>query len=272
MLSIGEFARHGGVSVRMLRHYDTLGLLVPVTVDPVTGYRSYSASQLSRLHRLVALKDLGFTLAQLAPVLDADLGVEELRGMLRLRRAQIAEQISGDLERVRDIEARLRLIESEGTMSELEFTTKQLPALRLVQRTERVPEVGRIGERVGPMFEALTGALAAAGSRPVEPAVAWYDVDGEEVVIAAAFQASGEPPAGTEVHDLAGVERAMCVLHNGSMATISATWQALVEHVETAGLRASGPCREVYLATPDGDQDAWVTELQQPVVPVRRVP
>jgi DNA-binding transcriptional MerR regulator len=55
MFAIGEFARHGRVSVRMLRHYDAIGLLEPVRVDPATGYRFYDASQLSRLNRIVVL-------------------------------------------------------------------------------------------------------------------------------------------------------------------------------------------------------------------------
>ena len=64
MFSIGEFARHGRISVRMLRHYDAIGVLVPATVDPVSGYRFYQAGQLSRLNRIIALKDLGFSLRQ----------------------------------------------------------------------------------------------------------------------------------------------------------------------------------------------------------------
>ncbi len=70
MLSIGHFARHGRVSVRMLRHYDALGLLQPAYVDQVSGYRSYEAKQLSRLNRIVALKGLGFTLQQVQSILD----------------------------------------------------------------------------------------------------------------------------------------------------------------------------------------------------------
>lgn len=100
MLSIGDFARHAGVSVRMLRHYDARGLLVPAQVDPVTGYRSYAASQLSRVNRLVALKGLGFTLEQVGPVLEAQVTGEELRGMLLLRSSQIADQIEAGRERL----------------------------------------------------------------------------------------------------------------------------------------------------------------------------
>ena len=96
MLSISEFARYLGVSARMLRHYDALGLLVPARVDPVTGYRHYTAAQLDRGNRLVALKELGFALDQIGPVLDAEVSVTELRAMLTLRRAQVAEQIAAD--------------------------------------------------------------------------------------------------------------------------------------------------------------------------------
>ena len=74
MFSIGEFARYARVSVRMLRHYDSLGLLVPAVIDPSTGYRLYAAAQLTRLNRLVALKELGFTLEQVGSVLSGRWG------------------------------------------------------------------------------------------------------------------------------------------------------------------------------------------------------
>ncbi len=61
MFSIGDFAKHGRVSVRMLRHYDGIGLLRPAHVDPHSGYRSYTGEQLVRLNRVIALKELGFT-------------------------------------------------------------------------------------------------------------------------------------------------------------------------------------------------------------------
>ena len=86
-MKIGDFARLGQVSVRMLRNYDELGLLVPAHVDPWTNYRSYTAGQLARLNRIVALKDLGFSLEAVGRLLDADLSAEQLRGMLAARRS-----------------------------------------------------------------------------------------------------------------------------------------------------------------------------------------
>ncbi|GLY97718.1 hypothetical protein Acsp02_49720 [Actinoplanes sp. NBRC 103695] len=93
MFRIGEFANLGRVSVRMLRHYDAIGLLRPARVEKPSGYRYYTAAQLTSLNRIVALKDLGFTPEQVQAMIDEKVDAGELRGMLRMRRAQLAEQV-----------------------------------------------------------------------------------------------------------------------------------------------------------------------------------
>ncbi len=95
MLSIGDFAGLGRVSVRMLRHYDAIGLLRPAHVDPRSGYRFYTAEQLLRLNRILALKDLGFSLQQVQAMIEEKVEPGELRGMLRLRRADLPPSWSG---------------------------------------------------------------------------------------------------------------------------------------------------------------------------------
>ena len=81
-MKIGEFSKLSRVSVRMLRHYDELGLLAPSEVDPMTGYRYYSERQLIAAGRIAALRALGF-------------GLSETRELLRLsdRAGEIAQQI-----------------------------------------------------------------------------------------------------------------------------------------------------------------------------------
>jgi len=88
MLKIGEFVRVGQVSISTLRHYDQCGLLKPTTLDPDTGYRYYALDQLPRLHRILALKELGFSLEQIARLLEEDLSLEQLHGMFKLKQAQ----------------------------------------------------------------------------------------------------------------------------------------------------------------------------------------
>lgn len=116
MLNIGEFARAGGVSVRMLRHYDQLGLLTPAEVDLWNGRRRYDLSQLGKLHRIVTLKELGFTLVQVANLLADGVGAGELREMLRWRRTGLLTQVNEVRHRLAQLDARLRLIESESEM------------------------------------------------------------------------------------------------------------------------------------------------------------
>src|SRR5258708_39161516 len=107
MFSIGAFSRIARVTPRQLRHYEELGLFKPERIDPETGYRFYSALQLPRLNRILALKDLGLSLTQILRLLDEHISVEEIRGMLTLRKAQIEQTLRDELERVRSIEARL---------------------------------------------------------------------------------------------------------------------------------------------------------------------
>jgi DNA-binding transcriptional MerR regulator len=93
VLKIGEYARVGQVSIATLRYYDQCGLLKPMVLDPDTGYRYYSLDQLPRLNRILALKELGFPLERIAQLLEEDLPLEQLQGMLTLKQAQTQQMI-----------------------------------------------------------------------------------------------------------------------------------------------------------------------------------
>lgn len=187
MFNIGDFAKHGRVSVRMLRHYDAIGLLRPARVDPASGYRSYEAAQLARLNRVIALKELGFTLQQVLAVLEERVDAAELRGMLRLRRAELAAAMAADAQRLARVEARLRTIESEGHMSAQDVVLKRVPPVRVAELTAVAasyqPE--DIGPVIGPLFAQLCGRLAEAGVAHAGPSVARYEdvPDGDGAVL-----------------------------------------------------------------------------------------
>ncbi|MBA2679185.1 MAG: MerR family transcriptional regulator [Ktedonobacteraceae bacterium] len=83
MLRISDFARIGQVSMSALRYYDEIGLLSPVHVDEETSYRYYELDQLSRLHRILALKEVGFELAQIIQILDQEISPETIHTNLR---------------------------------------------------------------------------------------------------------------------------------------------------------------------------------------------
>src|SRR4029078_6780714 len=92
------------------------------------GYGLYSSSQLPRLHRILALKGLGFSLEQIGAVLAEGLTTEEMRGMLRLRHAQICQQLSEVQGQLVEVEGRMRQIEREGGFSSYDVILKQVEA------------------------------------------------------------------------------------------------------------------------------------------------
>jgi DNA-binding transcriptional MerR regulator len=199
MFTIGDFARHGRVSVRMLRHYDATGLLHPARVDPASGYRFYEAAQLARLNRIIALKELGFTLDQVRAMLDEQVSTEQLRGMLRLRQAELQSAIAADTSRLAQVAARLRIIEMEGTMPADDIQVKPIPAVWVAELTAIAAshEPASITPVIQPLYRELCERLGRAGLAPVGPAIAYYEdaSDGEGIIVHATMPVNADPAA-----------------------------------------------------------------------------
>jgi DNA-binding transcriptional MerR regulator len=270
MFTIGDFARHGRVSVRMLRHYDATGLLLPAHVDPATGYRYYTAAQLARLNRIIALKDLGFTLQQVREIVDGTVSTEELRGMLRLRRAELESTVATAAARMVQIEARLRAIESEGQMPTDDIVIKNVPAVRVAELTATAAsfDPADIGPVIQPLYDELFRRLGAAGITPTGPGIAYYEDEPQgtgRIIVHAAVQVAAPCQDGdVRVLDLPPIAQAATIVHRGPMDALLPTVQTLVRWIGGNGYRSIGHAREVNLECP-ADRDDWVTELQAPV-------
>lgn len=242
MFAIGEFARHGRVSVRMLRHYDATGLLEPVSVDPGSGYRFYEAAQLSRLNRIIALKDLGLTLQQVASILDDQVSAAELRGMLTLRRAELQAQITSDTARLARVEARLLTIESEASATAPSVVIKRIAPLLVAELTGIAAsyEPEAITPVIQPLCHELPHQLCTAGAAIAGPPVAYY------------ADAAGDT-GGIEVH--------------AALPSI----QALARWIDANGYSSLGYARELTLEF-GGERGQWVTELQEPITTAQGEP
>ena len=133
MFKIGDFSKLSLVSVKALRYYDELGLLRPARVDEFTGYRYYSASQLGRLHRILALKDMGLSLVQIAQLLEQELTPDQIRGMLRLKQVELRQQIEEEQMRLVRVEAWLQQFEQEVTMPNYDVILKKVSAIQVAE-------------------------------------------------------------------------------------------------------------------------------------------
>ena len=269
MYQIGIFSRMCQVAVSALRYYDELGLLTPAWVDPETGYRYYSAAQLPRLNRILSLKDLGLSLAEITRVLSDDLSAEELRGMLRRERATIQETMRTEEARLLRVENRIRLIEKEGTMPTSDVVIRNLEPTPVLS----IRDVVSIQE-IGALIADAYAGIVHAGVTPHEPGFALYhdpEFNPTEVDVEMAFPLSEIPeqrpqtPAGRvfEARTIPG-GRAAVITHTGPYDTISTAYTTLGTWIAENNLTIAGPTQEAYLTAPD-DPNGPVTEIRFPV-------
>ena len=275
MIKIGEFSKLVQVSVPTLRYYDQVGLLKPVEVDRFSGYRYYSAGQLPRLHRILALKGLGFSLEQIAAVLSEGLTPEQMRGMLRLRHAQISQQLVDMQSQLVEVEMRLQQIEREAQLSTHDVILKQVEPLLVASIRAILPNHSAVGSLFGEVYEAIGPYVGQAlGPHPEEGGqtlVLWYDNEFKagDVDGAAAFILRCRVPESgrMRVHELSAATMAATV-HHGSYNTIGAAHEAILTWIEANGYRIVGPDRELnlYHTMPIRlDDPSYVTEIQYPV-------
>lgn len=279
MLKIGEFSRLSRVSVRMLRHYDQLGLLKPSQTDRYTSYRYYSAEQLPRLNRILALRDLGFSLQQIAGLLEEDLPPEQLLGMLKLKRAEIEQQMEAESARLARLEARMREMDGHSPTPAYDVILREIEP----QLVASLREVAADDDRIQSMFEEVETYVARSAARADGPPLTiYYDPDYREQDIDAEVAVPLKhllPANGTvQVRELEPIPSAACVVHTGSYVTIYQAYNALLSWIDANGYHLAGPVREVYLRfSADGlgfdlpptylakESETFVTELQLPV-------
>lgn len=284
MFKIGDFSRLAQVTTRMLRHYDQLGLLVPSHVDEWTGYRYYTIDQLPRLHRLIALKELGFPLDQVAQLLgDDDIPVEQLHGMLRMRQAELEREVRVGRFRLAEVESRLRQIESVGKPPAYEVVVKSVAAQPAASVRQVVPHVSQMDYFCRALYERLYDNLRVMRVKPSGPEITIYyaeeytevDLEVETAVAVDGSVVDGPPTAdGVTFRELPSADLCAALIYEGAFANIQPAILELLRWVGTHAHVPAGPLRELHLSGPahvaGRPVESAVVELQLPVVAGKR--
>jgi DNA-binding transcriptional MerR regulator len=271
MLKIGDFSRLSRISIKTLRYYDELGLLKPSRVDGFTGYRYYSTSQLIRLNRILAMKDMGLSLEQIAHLLDEEPTPDQIRGMLRLKQVELRQQLAEGQARLLRIEAWLLAFEQEVTMPAYDVILKDVAPLQVAQARGVAPDMEQLGLTLDRLFDQVMGYIIQQGATLVGPGITvYYDAEFSEQHISVgacmAFAGSLNDGEQVKVITLPAVETMASTIHHGSFSTLSQAYGAISTWIETNGYRINGPTRELNLEYErGGDQSKFVTELQFPV-------
>jgi len=273
MLKISDFSKLSLVSVKALRYYDERRLLKPARVDPSTGYRFYSASQLTRLNRILAMKDMGLDLSQIALLLDQEPTPDQIRGMLRLKQVELHQQLEEGQARLARIEAWLQAFEQEATMPAYDVVIKSVVALRVAQARGVAPKMEQpeLGITLGRLFAEVMGSITQHGATIVGPGITlYYDLEYREREISVgaclAFEGSLFESEQVKVVELPAVETMASVIHHGSFSTMHQAYNAILPWIEANGYHIRGPNRELNLEFESGgDESTFVTEIQFPV-------
>jgi effector-binding domain-containing protein len=269
MIRIGDFSKLSRLPIKTLRYYDEVGLLEPVHVDNFTGYRYYAYEQVGRLNRILALKDLGFSLEQIGQLLDEGLSLEQMRGMLILRRSEIRQKVQEEAARLERVEARLRQIEQEAEMSKYDVVIKSVDAVKVASLRDVVPTPPDQRE----LWEELGRYLIQQDVKTTEPCFSLYHDEGFkeqdwDIEICEPLAGDLKETERIKVKEVPAVECMACTVHHGAFVSIGDAYDALAKWISENHYQIVGSAREVYLREArSGNQNdpETLTEVQFPV-------
>jgi DNA-binding transcriptional MerR regulator len=274
LFRIGEFSQIARVSARLLRYYDSIGLLRPQRIDPDTGYRYYSAGQLQQLNRILALKELGLSLDQVARMLDERVSAAEIRGMLALKKAELEQSLAEEAARLRHIESRLVQIEEQGSLGDYDVVLKSASALPILSTRAVYPNFDDAIAALRDVARAVRTQIAAAARENII-VVAHCDFDDENldleigVTLTRAVNKPVRLPSGGQLvlAELPASSTLATIVRSGPLYQSHLAFGKLGVWMEANGYQIVGPCREVFLDMPfeTSSQKDPAVEIQFPV-------
>jgi DNA-binding transcriptional MerR regulator len=261
-MRISDLAKLTKTSPRMLRHYDEIGLFKPARTYE-NGYREYSVDQLPELNRILALKDLGFTLEQILSLLHEH-SPERLREMLVAQESELERRVELEQSRLERLRAHLRDIALEADMTEFPVTVKNLePVLVASVRNESlVKRLDEGGMDISKHYETLYGFV---GDHAADPQInLWHgNEDCLEPEVTTTLKERIASSNLVKVYELPAIPVAASVTYHGHYADMGMmqAFKALHRWVESNQYREVGPVRQVFHPIPN-DTETMIIELQ----------
>lgn len=257
-----------------MRYYDEIGLLSPVSIDPQTGYRYYSAQQLPRLNRILVLKELGLSLDQVAQLLDQNTSIEEIREMLMVRRAQIRQSLKEELARLRTVEARLDQIETFGQVLEPDIVLKSIPAQQYLALREVLPGIRARRQLVHSISTVISSLMVSQGLGHIAIVTHSPVYDPEALDVEIGLLLTGKAPSSIRLseeriltlRELPAVDTMATFAYEGRISDLHRGHSTLGTWVEQNNWHISGVGREILIQPPESEiEENVLVEVQFPV-------
>lgn len=262
LYKIGMFASMGHVTIKTLRYYDEQNLLKPAFVDEENGYRYYEASQIAQLHRILALKGMGFSTSDISEILNQT----DDASMLVRKKQEILREIAALTAKLAQVESYLSKADSDLASPVL---IKKIPEVIVCTMEKRIQSYDALFDAMPEM-----GAeMERLGCKCAEPAYCFthYLEPGkkeEDILIETCEAVTEKEEDSDKVKFKVFPEtEAACIFHKGSYNTFGESYGALLKYIEENGYEICGNIRESYIDgvwNKDREED-WLSEIQIPV-------
>lgn len=172
MMKISAFAKVSGISIKTLRYYDELGLLKPAHVDEQSGYRYYSEEQLLTVKRIAAYKEQGFTLEQLKPFFEEDIGTDVVKNKLADKMTELQHAMRSLQQQLDEVNSRMtRLERSEAGNPGGPIRIREVPSQRAAFIRDQVPR-----SQLCLLLDEITKYAASYGEEEARQlTILWHD-------------------------------------------------------------------------------------------------
>lgn len=269
MLKIGDFSKLSRISIRMLRHYDEIGLLIPENVDNFTGYRFYNETQLPQANRINALKDMGFSLSVITEILKSCGDQQSLRKYLVLKQAEMIEQVDKTRRQLLLLETTIDRLGKDVNIMDYTVTLKEMPQRYIASLRKIIPSY----ESEGMLWEQLMQELAPQKVQYANPCYSLAvfhdegykenDVDVEiQIAVLGEYENTENVVFKTVTPTLIA-----SATYKGSYEQISIVNQAVANYIQDNNYELNDAMFTIYHVSPaiEKNPDNWVTEVCYPV-------
>lgn len=265
MLKIGDFSKLSRISIRMLRHYDELGLLVPKVTDNFTSYRYYAEDQLPVAGRIAAMRDMGFCLAAIGEILKNYDNPQALAEFLAVKQAEVQTEAKETSRRLLLLATAIERLRKDENAMNYNATVKTMPERYVASVRKIIPAYDQEGMLWGMMMQ----ETAQMGLQIAEPcnSLAMFHDDGfkesdVDVEVQITVKGSYQNTENVVFKTVPAVEIASAT-YKGSYEQMPAVNQAVATWVQDNGYEFNDMMFCIYHVSPNQTQnpDEYVTEI-----------
>ena len=267
-LTIGEFSRYCGVTVKTLRHYERMGLLVPNEVDEWTRYRYYDVAQMQQLNGILRLKEMGFSLEEVRELLD--------EGTHKPSVKQLEEKIKQVEQLLKNLQDRLillrRMADSQAKIDTAgRIFVQRLPEIVVASHRQVLAKRSDLTALCAHVLGPEIQRIGCKRSLPIYSFVIEHDEEYKTTDVDTEYCEQAEEmmpaPRLIQFKRLPEIPMAVCMKCYGSYQHWYEQKAELFDYIEKQGYQICGRHRRQYVegAWNQKDPEKWLTIIQVPV-------